>query len=129
MDTKNTCAQTLLTILGSRINIIGRILNAHLTKDKVNLHFDNERDIHMSSKNDDENGYGQDLDFLIISYQLSLSYCTSSGLCRAKSVRRRTSFYPTIEYKHPFTNNMSDSIPPMVVCNKLWYTFHHGKDS
>ena len=32
-----------------------------------NLHFDNESDIHMSSKNYEANGYGQDLDLPIMS--------------------------------------------------------------
>ena len=31
-----------------------------------NLHFDNEQDIHMSSKNDEANGYVHSLEMLII---------------------------------------------------------------
>ena len=37
MDTKYTCAQTLLTILSSWINILEGILNDHLTKRKIEI--------------------------------------------------------------------------------------------
>ena len=33
-----------------------------------NLHFDNEYDIHMSSKNYEDSGYDLNLDFLTMSY-------------------------------------------------------------
>jgi hypothetical protein len=37
-------------------------------KKKENIHFDREEDFHMSSQNNEENGYGLDLDFVIIWY-------------------------------------------------------------
>jgi len=69
--TKNTSlkenglhAQNMLTILGSIVNMIGvtyMTLNEH-----ENLHFDDEEDIYMSSKNYEANGYRHDLDSIII---------------------------------------------------------------
>ena len=43
-----------------------RNLNDPLNKHK-NLHFDDGLDIHMSSKNNEENGYMYDLELLIVS--------------------------------------------------------------
>ena len=58
-------AQNMLIILSSIVNIIGggRLwpLNEH-----KNLHFDNERHIHMNFKNYEANGYEHYLDLLII---------------------------------------------------------------
>ena len=57
--------QNMLTILGPIVNMIGRIYIWPLNEHK-NLHFDNEWDIHMSSK---PMGKQHDLDlFIIISH-------------------------------------------------------------
>ena len=49
----------MLSILGSIVTIIGGIYDSSVNEDK-NHHFDNEDDIHMSSKNYEANGYGHD---------------------------------------------------------------------
>ena len=59
-------SQEMITILGSiGNNMEGPIwpFNEH-----KNLHFDNEEDIHVSSKNYEESGYSLNLDLLAISY-------------------------------------------------------------
>ena len=45
------------------------VLNEH-----KNLHFDNELDISMSSKNYEESGYGLELELLTISFDSGVSY-------------------------------------------------------
>ena len=39
-----------------------------------NLHFDNEKDMYMSSKDYEESGYGLKLDWLTISYHVLIMY-------------------------------------------------------
>jgi hypothetical protein len=53
----------MITILGSIANIIG---GYQPFMEHKNLHFDNEYDVHMSSKNYEASGYGLDLDSLAI---------------------------------------------------------------
>jgi hypothetical protein len=50
------CAQNMLTILGSTVNMIGGTIS--LRNEHANLHVDNESHIHMSFKNYEANGYG-----------------------------------------------------------------------
>ena len=50
------CAQNMLTILGSTVNMIGETI--WLPNEHTNIHFDNESDIHMSFKSYEANGYG-----------------------------------------------------------------------
>ena len=57
-------ASHLFTILGSIVNIIGRHIRSFSKKE--NLHFDYEKNVHMSSNIYDGYGYGHDLDLLII---------------------------------------------------------------
>ena len=54
-------------------------------KEHENIHFDNAQDIHMSSENYEENGYEHDLDMLIISHQLRVSYPTRRENCPFKA--------------------------------------------
>ena len=51
------CAQKLLSILGSMLNIIDGDLYDHLMSEKWNNHFGNKFDNHMNSKNYKESGY------------------------------------------------------------------------
>ena len=59
----------MLTILGPTVNMIGGggqpiwPVNEH-----ENLHFGNEWDVHMNSNYHEANGYGHNLDLLIISH-------------------------------------------------------------
>ena len=57
----------MITILGSIVNIIGGYQPIWPFNEHKNLHFDNEYDVHMSSKNYEESGYGLNLDSLAIS--------------------------------------------------------------
>jgi hypothetical protein len=62
-------AQNMLIILGSIINIFGGETYM-IFEELKNLHFEDEEDIHMSSKNYVENGYRNiALDLLIISHE------------------------------------------------------------
>ena len=45
-----------------------------------NLHFDNELNAHVMSKNYEESGYTFDLDLLSILYQLCVLYPKKSGI-------------------------------------------------
>ena len=56
------------------------------------LHFDNEQDIHISSEDHEENGFGPDSDLSIISHYLKcVPYPTRSG-CTVKSVHSRPTY-------------------------------------
>jgi hypothetical protein len=62
-------AKNMIAILDSIVDIALKGLNEHFIEHE-NLHFDNEEDIHMSSKNYEESGYDLDLGLLVtISYQ------------------------------------------------------------
>ena len=54
----------MLIILGSIVNMIG--VNYMTLNEHENVHFDNEKDIHMSSETCEANVYGNELDLLII---------------------------------------------------------------
>jgi hypothetical protein len=60
-------------ILGSTFDMIGRTYNIWPPNEHKNLHFKNECDIHMNTKSYEANGYGYDLDLLIISHYLHVS--------------------------------------------------------
>ena len=49
-----------------------------------NLHFDNDEDIHLSPKNYEEGNYTHDLDLVIISHWLRVSYPTRKWVQREK---------------------------------------------
>ena len=66
-------AQNLLTILGSRISVIGADLYDRLLSMRM-FAFDNEQDIHMSSEHYEESVYGLDLKLLTIFYELHVSH-------------------------------------------------------
>ena len=85
-----TCSIFLLTILDAIVNIIGGTYDYLVTQ--ASFHFDNEEDIHSSSKIYEESGYGHDLDLLIILNSLwCVSYPTRSG-CRQRSVHLRPTY-------------------------------------
>lgn len=72
---KKTCfekdmdsAQKMLTILNVIANITEGTYNC-----LSNLHFDNEQEIHTSSKDYEEGSYRHDLDLLIILHQLHVA--------------------------------------------------------
>jgi hypothetical protein len=67
------CAQGMLIILGMIVNMIGGGLVWPLDEHK-DLHFNIELNIHMNFKSYEANGYGHDLDLLIILHQLHLSF-------------------------------------------------------
>ena len=79
-------AQTMLTTLGSTINMIclgggkgaeGGGAHARPLKEHKNLDFANEGDIHMSSENYETNGYRHNLTLLnFVSHLLHVSYPT-----------------------------------------------------
>ena len=74
-------AQNLRIFLGLIVNIIlGGGLYNHVMSMKFFIHFDNEYNIYMSSKNYEESGYGLDLDMQTISYLLCVAYSKTSGL-------------------------------------------------
>ena len=76
-------AQNMPIILESIVNIIGRRGRGDEHK---NPHFDNERDLHTRSKYYKTNGFGRDLDLLIISkFNCVFPYLTKSR-CREKKV-------------------------------------------
>ena len=56
------CVQT---ILSSIVNMTGHLTNRDFNRHE-NLQFDNEADSRMSSENYQANGYGHDMDLLII---------------------------------------------------------------
>ena len=56
-----------MSILGSIVNISWRGPISP-SNEHENLHFDMKQDIHTSSKNYEESGYGLSLDLLTISY-------------------------------------------------------------
>ena len=58
------CTHNMLIILGSIVNMIG--VNYMTLNEYENVHFDNEKDIHMSSETCETNVYGNELDLLII---------------------------------------------------------------
>ena len=57
-------AQNLLAILDAIVNIIGGPV--WTLNDSENLHFDNENDMHMSSKKYEKSGYMHNLGLLIV---------------------------------------------------------------
>ena len=66
MDTKKAleviglCAQNLLFVLNSIANTMGRTYT--ILKKIQNVHFDYISDVHVSSENNEDNGYGFYLD-------------------------------------------------------------------
>jgi hypothetical protein len=56
----------MLTILSSIVNMTGHLTNRDFNRHE-NLQFDNEADSRMSSENYQANGYGYNMDLLIIS--------------------------------------------------------------
>ena len=74
----------MIIILGSIVNVIwGWGLDAIRSFiEHKNLHFDNELNIHVSSQNHEESGYGLFLDLLNLLYQLRISHPRRSGLDR-----------------------------------------------
>jgi hypothetical protein len=79
------CAQNMLTILNSIVNLIREDLYDHWHE---NLHFDNEWDSHSSSENYEANIYRKDLELLINLNWLRVTYPTRCG-CREKSIHLR----------------------------------------
>lgn len=70
------CAQNLATRSNSQhYEVRGERGTCMIIKKKESLQFDNEQSIHMSSENDEEIGYGVDVDVLIILCKL---YCSIS---------------------------------------------------
>ena len=68
-------AQNLLTIQGLTCNMIGgTYMTGCMISTRIFILI--VKDIHMSSKNNDANRYGSDLDLLIISHSLHVSYST-----------------------------------------------------
>lgn len=84
------CAQNMLTILDTMVNIIGggAIWSLTIVED---LHFEDEEDVHMSSKTYEESGHMHDLDLLSISHELSVSNLMRSG-CMEKVTRLRPAY-------------------------------------
>ena len=64
-------------LLNSVVNIIGGSIWP--VYEHKNLRFDDEKDIHMDFKNCEANGYGHDLDLLIILHKWHVLYPTRSG--------------------------------------------------
>jgi hypothetical protein len=89
-----------------------------------NLHFDNEKSIHMSSRVHAEYGYGHGLDLLIISHQLHVSYPTRSGW-REKSTHLRSVDHNKWN-KVMHTNNNNDVTWHINWCFSLDFTIHIG---
>lgn len=55
---------SLLTAVDARVKIIERPIGS--VNNSKSIHIDNEKSIHMSSRINEESGYGHDLDLLII---------------------------------------------------------------
>lgn len=66
----------------------------------------------MSSKHYEENGYGHDLDFLIIFYKYHVPYLPRSG-CRAESVQLRPAYPKKATFNLMAYNKISDPLLPL----------------